>query len=187
MHTTSVASRNYSMSKTAHGAFNKAGFIDNPDFDNGNPLVLGPWIENWYNKSGRPAGKAYNLSGVYLMTDPTVRRIILRDEGNGENLATGIELVDSRHFTALKEIIISCGAHKTPQILMLSGIGYAEQLEKLEMEQVVDSPKVGRNLFDHLVLFQAYKFRHPEPALATRHAAGTRNHSGPPHHHTTCH
>jgi choline dehydrogenase-like flavoprotein len=36
--------------------------------------------------------------------------------------ATGVELVDGRQFYARKEVIISCGALHTPQILLLSGM-----------------------------------------------------------------
>jgi choline dehydrogenase-like flavoprotein len=171
MHTTSGASRSYPLSKTLHDAFNKVGYQDNPQFHDGNPLGLGPWIENWHNRSRQPAGKAYDLSGVHVVTDATVRRIMLHTKGSREKVATGIELLDGRQFTARKEVIISCGAHKTPQLLMLSGIGPADELEKVGIEQIVQSPDVGRNLFDHLVLFQAYKLRHPEQGLATGHAA----------------
>ena len=171
MYTNSVASRNYPLCKRIHDAFNKVGYEDNPQFHDGNPLGLGPWTENWRNKSRQPAGKAYNLSGIHVVTNATVRRIILGKTGSGDTVGTGIELVDGRQFTARKEVIISCGAHKTPQLLMLSGIGPAEELEKIGIEQIVESPDVGRNLFDHLVLIQAYKLRNPEHGLAAGHGA----------------
>lgn len=91
--------------------------------------------------------------------------------GNGEKVAIGIKLANGSHFRARKEAIISCGAHNTPQILMLSSIRPAEELKKLGIVQAVESPDVSRNFLDHLVLFQAYKLRHPELGLTTGCAA----------------
>ncbi|KAH6669323.1 mitochondrial putative choline dehydrogenase [Halenospora varia] len=50
---------------------------------------------------------------------------------------------------ASKEVIIAGGAFNSPQILMLSGIGPAEELKKFNIPVVVDSPGVGRNLDDN--------------------------------------
>ncbi|KAJ6474553.1 aryl-alcohol oxidase-like protein [Mycena vulgaris] len=55
-------------------------------------------------------------------------------------------------FTATKEVILSAGAVGTPQILMLSGVGPKDELEKLGIESVVDLPDVGRNLQDQTIL-----------------------------------
>ncbi|MEM9289085.1 MAG: GMC family oxidoreductase [Pseudomonadota bacterium] len=48
-------------------------------------------------------------------------------------------------------IILSAGALRSPQLLMLSGIGPADHLRSNEIEVVVDSPNVGANLHDHLL------------------------------------
>lgn len=49
---------------------------------------------------------------------------------------------------ARKEVIISAGAFNTPQLLMLSGIGAAEELSKVGISVVNDLPGVGKNLQD---------------------------------------
>ncbi len=49
-------------------------------------------------------------------------------------------------------VILSAGAIASPQILMLSGIGPANELAALGIEVVVDLPGVGKNLQDHLNL-----------------------------------
>ena len=67
-------------------------------------------------------------------------------------MATGVALADGRQIRANKELIISCGAHKTPQLLMLSGIGAAEELRKNKTDRIVDSSVVGCNHFDYLSL-----------------------------------
>ncbi|KAL8754257.1 MAG: hypothetical protein Q9184_005171 [Pyrenodesmia sp. 2 TL-2023] len=49
---------------------------------------------------------------------------------------------------------------------MFSGVGPKEELEKYGIRQVVESPAVGKNHFDHLALHQAWKLKHPERGLA---------------------
>ena len=56
----------------------------------------------------------------------------------------------SRTVTASAEIIISAGAVESPKLLMLSGIGPAEQLAAHGIDCAVDLPGVGRNLQDHI-------------------------------------
>jgi choline dehydrogenase len=56
------------------------------------------------------------------------------------------------------EIIVCSGAVASPQLLMLSGIGPAEQLRSFGIDVVHDSPGVGKNLRDHpsvAVLYRA--------------------------------
>ncbi len=50
---------------------------------------------------------------------------------------------------AERETILSAGALASPQLLMLSGIGPAEQLRQLGVSVVADLPGVGENLQDH--------------------------------------
>jgi len=67
--------------------------------------------------------------------------------------ATGIEYrradgtVDAQ---ATREVILSGGAFNSPQLLMLSGIGPADELRAHGIEVRVDSPGVGRNLSEHV-------------------------------------
>ena len=52
-------------------------------------------------------------------------------------------------ITASKEIIISAGAFGTPKLLMLSGVGPTEFLQKLNIPVVLDVSELGNNLYDH--------------------------------------
>src|SRR5262249_12697317 len=47
------------------------------------------------------------------------------------------------------EVILSGGAYNSPQLLMLSGIGRADELRAHGIAPVVDLPGVGRNLQEH--------------------------------------
>ncbi|UKY48140.1 GMC family oxidoreductase [Streptomyces inhibens] len=65
--------------------------------------------------------------------------------------ATGVELERSgellrRH--AEREVVLSAGAYNSPQLLMLSGIGAADELAARGIDARVDLP-VGENLQDH--------------------------------------
>jgi choline dehydrogenase-like flavoprotein len=54
-----------------------------------------------------------------------------------------------RSLRARREIILSAGAIQSPQLLMLSGIGDGEQLQRLGIKVVAHLPGVGENLQDH--------------------------------------
>ncbi|KAJ7764867.1 alcohol oxidase [Mycena metata] len=67
--------------------------------------------------------------------------------------ATGITYtVGSKVFaaTASKEIILSAGTAKTPQLLELSGIGNSTLLKSIGIQPLIDLPQVGENLQEHV-------------------------------------
>jgi choline dehydrogenase len=68
-----------------------------------------------------------------------------------------------------KEIICCGGAINTPQLLQLSGVGNAGELEALGIDPVADLPGVGENLQDHLEVYVQYACKQPvsmQPSLA---------------------
>jgi choline dehydrogenase len=91
----------------------------------------------------RPARARTNLE---ILPNATVHRIILR---GGRAVAVDAERHGEiiRH-EAKREIVLSAGAYNSPQILLLSGIGPADELRKLGIEPVADLP-VGENLQEH--------------------------------------
>jgi choline dehydrogenase len=92
-----------------------------------------------------PAEERPNLE---VKTAAFVRRIVF--EGRR---AVGVEVVrDGVQETvrAEREVILSAGAFQSPVLLMLSGIGPAEELEPFGLEVLEDLP-VGRNLQDHFM------------------------------------
>ncbi|KAL9611917.1 MAG: hypothetical protein Q9167_003470 [Letrouitia subvulpina] len=160
IHTTS--GRPYPLREPVHNAFLQVGFRDIPDLNAGDALGVAPWTENWKDGARQHSSKVFDLSDVQIITGAVVSRVILNDD----KLAIGIETLHGRRLRARREVIISCGAHKTPQLLMLSGIGPTDQLEKNGIQQLVESPAVGRNHFDHIALHQAWKLKDPERGLA---------------------
>jgi choline dehydrogenase len=55
------------------------------------------------------------------------------------------------------EIVLAAGAIGSPQLMLLSGVGPARQLQELGIAVIADRPGVGSNLQDHLQLRLIYK------------------------------
>ena len=72
------------------------------------------------------------------------------------NRARGVEYIMRNNNTqkvyASREIILSAGAFQSPQLLMLSGIGDAEELKALVITVIKELKGVGKNLQDHLFI-----------------------------------
>ncbi len=64
---------------------------------------------------------------------------------------------------AEREVIVSAGAFLSPKLLMLSGIGPADQLRSHGIEPIVDLPGVGQNLQDHLQLPVVFRLKEEQP------------------------
>jgi choline dehydrogenase len=85
---------------------------------------------------------------VTLYTDALVLRVLVEA---GRAAGVVYEREGRPHeVRATREVILSAGTLQTPQILQLSGIGSATQLQALGIKPVHELPGVGRNLQDHL-------------------------------------
>ncbi|WP_425067930.1 GMC family oxidoreductase [Reyranella sp.] len=68
------------------------------------------------------------------------------------------------------DVLLCAGAIDSPRLLMLSGIGPADELRALGIASAADLPDVGRHLEDHLLLAGvAYQARRPVPASHYNH------------------
>ncbi|HCG90595.1 MAG TPA: mycofactocin system GMC family oxidoreductase MftG [Dehalococcoidia bacterium] len=79
-----------------------------------------------------------------------VKNIILN-----ENKAIGVRVESQGENYNLygEQIIISCGAIATPQLMMLSGIGPRDVIEKHDIKLLHELPGIGKNLRDHPAAF----------------------------------
>lgn len=99
----------------------------------------------------QPAQKRPNL---HIKTRTTASRILF--EGKR---ATGVEYLTgsgSVNRVTGGELILCGGAFNSPQLLQLSGVGNAAELEKLGIPVVHHLPGVGENLQDHLEVYVQY-------------------------------
>lgn len=91
-----------------------------------------------------PVGGRKNLT---VKTKGLVRKILF--EGNR---AIGIEYLEGRNektIHAESEILITAGAIGSPKLMMLSGVGPAQQLQEHGIKVVQELSGVGQNLQDH--------------------------------------
>ncbi|XP_051164569.1 glucose dehydrogenase [FAD, quinone]-like [Leptopilina boulardi] len=90
-------------------------------------------------------------SNLFIKTQVYVTKVLIDSKSKR---AIGVEYAHSIHgptrkVMAKKEVILSAGVVQSPKLLMLSGIGPSEQLEKHQIN-VIKNLSVGHNLHDHV-------------------------------------
>ncbi|MFJ9555472.1 GMC family oxidoreductase [Nocardiopsis sp. NPDC101807] len=104
-----------------------------------------------------------------VMLETWVDRLIL----DGDR-ATGVRAAaaDGTRLTvnARREVVLCAGAVDTPRLLMLSGIGNAEELRAVGVEPVHDLPGVGENLLDHPESIIMWETDRPVPQNTVMHS-----------------
>jgi choline dehydrogenase len=77
--------------------------------------------------------------------------------------AVGVEVAKGQGTERILagEVILAGGAINTPQLLLLSGVGPADDLGRLGIPVVADRPGVGRHLQDHLEVYIQFKSLQP--------------------------
>lgn len=96
-----------------------------------------------------------NRTNLHILKETYATDIIINDKGEakGVNMLLGFDKLTAK---ARKEVIMAGGAIGSPHILMNSGIGPKEHLEKIGIEVKKDLP-VGKNLQDHAIVFVPLK------------------------------
>ncbi len=79
-----------------------------------------------------------------VWTNVTAFRLIM--EGRR---VTGVE-TERGPIMARREVLLTCGAINSPKLMMVSGIGPAEDIRPLGISVIANLPGVGRNLMDHI-------------------------------------
>jgi len=134
----------------------QAGFPVTRDFNGYQQEGVGP-----YHLTIRD-GERWSASAAYLRpilaSRPNLRVISNAHAGRiviENNKAVGVEFSAGpgkpvQTVRAAREVLVCGGAFQSPQLLMLSGIGPADEITKHGIKVVADLPEVGRNLQDHL-------------------------------------
>lgn len=141
-------------------AAQEAGLAYNPDFNGA--VQEGAGIYQVTQRDGRrcstavgylhPAMKRGNID---LVTDAEVHRILVE---NGR--AVGVAYFSRgqmREARTEQEVIVCSGAIGSPKLLLLSGIGPADELKSVGIDPVHDLPGVGKNLQDHIDLYSMHE------------------------------
>jgi choline dehydrogenase len=137
-------------------AVQQAGYALTEDVNGYRQEGFAPFDRNIHNGRRLSAARAYlhpvmSRPNLDVETRAFVRRIVF----DGTR-AVGVEY--SRGKGASKqvrggEIVLCGGAINSPQLLQLSGVGDAEDLQKLGIDVVAHVPGVGEHLQDHLEVY----------------------------------
>ena len=101
--------------------------------------------------------KIRGRKNLTIVTNTQISKLIFEDKRViGVNCIQSYNQPDKTIY-ANNEVILSAGSISSPQILQLSGIGDAKQLEKLGIDVVHNNPSVGKNLQDHLQVRMVFK------------------------------
>eukprot|EP00057_Strongylocentrotus_purpuratus_P034104 XP_793933.1 PREDICTED: choline dehydrogenase, mitochondrial-like [Strongylocentrotus purpuratus] len=117
-------------------------------------------------------GIRWNTSNAYLRTADVRKRTNLTIQSRSlcdrvlfdGTKAIGIEFTckkGKKVARASQEVILSGGTVNSPQLLMLSGVGNADELKALGIPVVAHLPGVGQNLQDHFQLYVQYTCTKP--------------------------
>ena len=139
-----------------------AGLPLNADFNGPEQEGVG-----WYDVTQKN-GERWNAARAYVngLQRPTrevrtgahVERICTIGSGTSAR-ATGVLVRGAdgmvNTISVQREVLLCGGAFHSPHLLMLSGIGAAQDLQRIGIAPVLDLPEVGRNLQDHLDITMA--------------------------------
>lgn len=133
----------------------QAGFETTDDYNGSKQEGFGPMEQTIHQ------GRRWSAANAYLkpaLKRPNVRlvngfarRVVIE---NGR--ATGVEIENRSGIQVVRanrEVIVAASSINSPKLLLLSGIGPAEQLRQHGIEVIADRPGVGQNLQDHMELY----------------------------------
>ncbi len=108
-----------------------------------------------------PAGIRMNCALAYLTAGRSRLNLTIRGNVMARRVlfdgstAVGVEVESGGEiFQAFgSEIVVSCSGIASPQLLMLSGVGPAQELARLGIPVVRELPGVGQNLRDHPLVY----------------------------------
>ena len=143
-----------------------AGYAENPDHNHPDATGVGPYPLNnpegirWSTAIGFLSMARHRIN-LTIRPNCTTRRVLFDD-----TRATGVEVESGGESFVVNgdEIILSAGPIGSPHLLMLSGIGPADQLAEHGISLVKDVPGVGQNLRDHPTVHVSWRAQPDVPA-----------------------
>ncbi|HBK54847.1 MAG TPA: GMC family oxidoreductase [Xanthomonadales bacterium] len=134
-------------------AANQAGQRHNPDFNGPDQDGFGYYQVTQRDGSRCSAAQAYltpirERRNLTVLTEAMAARVLFT--GDRADALLFHHRGQPNCVRVRKEILLSGGAINSPQLLMLSGIGPADELRRHGIDIQIDLPGVGANLHDHL-------------------------------------
>ena len=141
------------------------GFPTQQDFISGNllgaqyaPVTVAPESQTRSSSQASFLQAAIDkgMTNLKVYTHTLAKQVLF----NGDKNATGVRVISGSGnpyiLSAKSEVIVSAGAFQSPQLLMVSGVGPKDQLEKHNITVLADRPGVGQNMWDHLDFGPSY-------------------------------
>ncbi len=152
------------LSRAFVAAGTELGFPANHDFNGAQQEGFGVYQVTQKGGKRCSAAAAYlkpvlNRPNLTVLTNAQVTRFNL----TGKRI-TDVDFLhngETKKASADREVILSAGAFNSPQLLMLSGIGSAEKLEKHGIAPKINLPGVGENLQDDLIIAVTFQCKQP--------------------------
>jgi choline dehydrogenase len=143
----------------------QAGYPRTDDVNGYRQEGFAPFDRNIHRGRRLSAARAYlhPIMGVRRNLEVRTRTFVTRVVVEGRR-AVGVEIARGRSGVeriAAGEVILAGGSINSPQLLLLSGVGPAGDLEALGIPVVADHPGVGRNLQDHLEVYIQHRSLRP--------------------------
>ncbi|KPM42783.1 hypothetical protein AK830_g3771 [Neonectria ditissima] len=140
-----------------HRTLNAVGVATNPSHVAGSNVGVWTTVNAVDPRSARRSWatdycREPRAPNLHILTEATVNEVVVQRVA-GRLVATGVRFVcqGKEHVVSVaREVVLSAGSVKSPQILELSGIGNPDVLARANVPVKVDSPAVGENLQDHL-------------------------------------
>lgn len=139
----------------------QAGIPANPDFNGPDQEGVG-----YYQLTAR-RGRRCSTARGYLgpakgrTNLSVVTRALVTGLSFEGRRCTGVRFIDpdgtERHVTTEREVVLSAGSIKSPHLLLLSGIGPADEVKAHGIAPLFDLPGVGNGLQDHLQVKLIYR------------------------------
>jgi choline dehydrogenase len=132
-------------------AFRELGYPECADHNDPDSTGYGPHPMNKRGSLRISAAIAYltparDRPNLTVLADSDVRRVVFKDGAvSGVEVRTG----GAMQTIAAPHIVLACGAVHTPAVLVRSGIGPRDVLDRLGVTAVSALEGVGRNLMDH--------------------------------------
>lgn len=147
------------------GGLNEIGISTIEDFNSGSLLgcqyaatTIDPASEtrDSSQSSFLDSAASQSLTNLKVFSLTLAKKIIFDENKKATGVVAESNLIPYT-INATKEVIVSAGAFQSPQLLMVSGVGPADQLQQLDIPVVVDRPGVGQNMQDHIFFGPSYR------------------------------
>ena len=143
-------------------ACGQRGFTPAVDFNGADADGFGPHQVNAADGARWSSYSAFlepieDRPNVTVLTHTMVHRLELDPASATVVAAHVVSYGAARRVRINREVIVAAGAIESPKLLLLSGIGPAQQLAGLGIEVAIDLPGVGQNLHDHLAASVSYR------------------------------